>query len=102
MCSQERLDLQTLDLVLESADLAHQVGRLVGGDRAGDDGAGDTAGATESHLGGDVDVWHVLVLAKKRQVEKNGEWGGIGSQDLEKSDFLPNSSEIRVFLQSAR
>lgn len=50
------LDHQSLDLVLESADLAHEVGSLVCGDGSGDDGAGDTAGATESHLGRNVDV----------------------------------------------
>lgn len=50
------LDHQSLDLVLESADLAHEVGSLVCGDGSGDDGARDTAGATESHLGGNVDV----------------------------------------------
>lgn len=48
------LDHESLDLVLESADLAHEVGSLVGGDGGSDDGAGDTAGAAESHLGGNV------------------------------------------------
>jgi hypothetical protein len=43
----QRLDLETLNLVLERPDLAHEVGSLVGGDAAGDDGAGDTAGAAE-------------------------------------------------------
>ena len=41
------LDLETLNLVLERPDLAHEVGGLVGGNAAGDDGAGDTAGAAE-------------------------------------------------------
>lgn len=59
----EYLDLQSLDLVLESPDLAHQVGRLVGGDAAGDDSAGDTAGTSEGHLGRDIDVRDVLVFA---------------------------------------
>lgn len=45
--SAQRLDLETLNLVLERPDLAHEVGGLVGGDAAGDDGAGDTAGAAE-------------------------------------------------------
>lgn len=48
------LDHESLDLVLESADLAHEVGSLVGGDGGSDDGAGDTAGTAESHLGGNV------------------------------------------------
>ena len=39
------LDLEALDLVLKAADLAHEVGGFVGRDAAGNDGAGDTAGA---------------------------------------------------------
>ena len=96
------LDLQTLDLVLERPDLAHEVRRLVGGDAAGDDGTGDTAGAaqlihvsecitplivrekgTYSHLAGDVDVGDVLVLAEEGQVEEDGERAGVGGQDDE-------------------
>ena len=50
------LDHESLDLVLESADLAHEVGGLVGGDAAADDSAGNTAGAAKSHLAGDVDL----------------------------------------------
>lgn len=50
------LDHESLDLVLESADLAHEVGGLVGGDAAGDDSAGHTAGAAKSHLAGDVNL----------------------------------------------
>lgn len=52
----DTLDHESLDLVLESADLAHEVGGLVGGDAAADDSAADTAGAAESHLAGDVDL----------------------------------------------
>lgn len=50
------LDHESLDLVLESADLAHEVRGLVGGDAAADDSAADTAGAAESHLAGNVDL----------------------------------------------
>lgn len=50
------LDHKSLDLVLESADLAHEVGSLVGGDGGSNDSAGNTASATESHLGGNVAV----------------------------------------------
>lgn len=45
---------------------------LIGGDGAGDDGAGNATGAAEGHLGGDIDVGNVLVLAKKGQVQKDG------------------------------
>jgi len=51
-----RLDHEALDLVLESADLAHEVGGLVGGDAAADNSAADTAGAAKSHLAGDVNL----------------------------------------------
>lgn len=70
-----RLDLEPLDLVLEGADLAHKVRGFVGGNRAGDDSAGDTAGTAKSHLGGNIDVGNVLVLAKERQVEKDSQRG---------------------------
>lgn len=50
------LDHESLDLVLEGADLAHEVGGLVGGDAAADNCAADTAGAAKSHLAGDVNL----------------------------------------------
>jgi hypothetical protein len=53
---ESRLDHEALDLVLEGADLAHEVGGLVGGDAAADDSAADTAGAAKSHLAGDVNL----------------------------------------------
>ena len=53
---EDRLDHEALDLVLEGADLAHEVGGLVGGDAAANDSAADTAGAAESHLAGDVNL----------------------------------------------
>jgi hypothetical protein len=53
---ENRLDHEALDLVLEGADLAHEVGGLVGGDAAADNSAADTAGAAESHLAGDVNL----------------------------------------------
>ena len=56
VCLRHALDHESLDLVLESADLAHEVGGLVGGDAAADDSAADTAGTAESHLAGDVNL----------------------------------------------
>jgi hypothetical protein len=55
---------------------------------AGDDGASDTAGTTQGHLGGHVDVGHVFILAKKREVEENGKGRGVGGQ----YDELANAS----------
>lgn len=69
----DHLDHESLDLVLDGADLAHEVGGLVGGDGGGDDGAGDTAGTAESHLAGNVDVRDVLILSDEGQVEEDGE-----------------------------
>lgn len=79
--SDNRLDLEPLDLVLESADLAHKVGSLVGGDGSGNDCASNAAGTAECHLRGDVDVGNVLVLAEEREVEKNGQGRSVGSED---------------------
>jgi hypothetical protein len=97
------LDLEALDLVLEGADLAHEVGSLVGRDASSDDGPGDTAGATESHLGGDVDVGDILVLAEKRQVEEDGERGGVGGEDNQLADTTVESlgglRKVNIFLE---
>jgi hypothetical protein len=48
---------------------------------AGDDGASDTAGTAQGHLGGHVDVGYVLVLAEKRKVEENGQGRSVGGQN---------------------
>lgn len=65
------LDQQLLDLSLESQNLRLEVRSFVSGDRASNNGAGNTAGTTKSSLGGNKDVRHVLVFAQKRQVKKN-------------------------------
>lgn len=43
-------DQQLLDLVLERLDLALELRRFIGGDRARNNWSGDAAGATQSHL----------------------------------------------------
>lgn len=65
------LDQQLLDLSLESQNLRLEVRSFVSGDRASNNGTGNTAGTTKSSLGGNKDVRHVLVFAQKRQVKKN-------------------------------
>lgn len=55
-------------------------------DAGGDNGPGNATSTAESHLGRNVDVWHVLVLAKQRQVQKDGERGGVGSEDDQLTD----------------
>jgi hypothetical protein len=81
-----RLDLETLDLVLEGPDLAHEVRGFVGRDGAGDDGPGDTTCAAQSHLGGNVDVGHVLVFAKEGKMQKNRQRGGVSSKNDQFAD----------------
>lgn len=44
-------------------------------------GSTDTASATKRCFTGDVDVRDVLVLAEKRQMQNNGEWGSVCGED---------------------
>jgi hypothetical protein len=43
--------------------------------------ARDTTGPSQSHLRGYINVWHVLVLAKERKVEKNSQRARVGGED---------------------
>lgn len=70
------LDHQALDLDLDGADLVGELTGIVGGDGHGDDGTADTTGTAKGHLGGNVDVGDVLVLAQKGEVENDGQRGG--------------------------
>jgi hypothetical protein len=54
------LDHETLNLITQSVDLITQLGLLVGQDRSGDDGTGNTAGATEGNLAGNEHIRNVL------------------------------------------
>ena len=74
--STDCLDHQALDLGLDGADLVGELTGIVGGDRHSDDGTADTAGTAKGHLGGNVDVGDVLVLAQKGQVENDGQRSG--------------------------
>lgn len=75
------LDHESLNLVLDGPDLAHEVTSLVGGDASRDHGAGHTSRTTQRKLAGHVDVGHVLVLSQEGQMEQDGERGGVGGQD---------------------
>jgi len=80
------LDHESLDLILKSSDLVHQIGSLVGGDTGTDDSTGNTTSTTQSSLAWNVNVWDVLVFAKEWKVEKNGERGSVGSEDDDLTD----------------
>lgn len=84
------LDHQSLDLVLQVPNLAHQIRSLVGGDACRDDCTTDATCSSESHLTRDVDVWYVLVFGEKRQVEKDGKRSSICGQD---DDFRDTTVE---------
>jgi hypothetical protein len=82
------LDHQSLDLVLQSPDLVHQITGRVGGDASTNDSPRHTTGSSESSLAGHVNVWDVLVFAQERKMEENSEGSGVGSED----DDLGNST----------
>ena len=75
------LDHHALNLVLQGTDLSHQVTSLVGGDASSDHRTRDTSRAAQGELAGDEDVAGVLVLTQERDVEQNGERGGVGRED---------------------
>ena len=75
------LDHESLNLVLDGPDLAHQITSLVGSDTGRDHRTRHTSGPTQGKLAGDVDVGDVLVLSQERQVEQDGERGGVRGQD---------------------
>ena len=75
------LNGKSLHLLLESLDLARQLGQLVGADAGGDDGSAHAAGAAQQGLAGDVDVRHALVFADEGDVQDDGEGLGVGRQD---------------------
>ena len=83
LCKVDNLDQELLDLELDGQNLGLEVRALVGGDGGSNDGARDTAGATEGSLGGDKDIGDVLVLAEERQVEQNLNGLGVGGHDDE-------------------
>ena len=80
------LDQQSLDLILDSPDLALQFGGLVRSDRGGDDGAAGAASTAKRNLGGHKHVRHVLVLAEQRQMQQDLERLRVGGEHDELTD----------------
>jgi len=102
--TQSKLDHQALNLVLEGTNLAHKITLLVGGNRAADHSAGDTASTSEGHLGWNINVGCVLVLAQQRQVKQDCERRGVCGQDDNLTDTTVESLSCLVgtLLQLAR
>jgi hypothetical protein len=82
------LDHKSLHLILQASDLSHQVTSLIRRNTGRDDGAAHTTGATQCGLRRHVHVWHILVLAQKREVEKDSERSRVGSED----DYLGDAA----------
>eukprot|EP00732_Lithocolla_globosa_P005474 Lithocolla_globosa_v1_NODE_5683_length_1201_cov_757.212914.p1 type:complete len:154 gc:universal NODE_5683_length_1201_cov_757.212914:1077-616(-) len=82
------LDKQSFDGIADCLDLGLQLRTVIGGDGAGNDRPGDTAGATKGLLGRHKHVRNVLILAQQRQVEKDLQWFCISSHH----NKLTNSS----------
>lgn len=79
-------DKELLNLVPDVVDNVLQLGRLVGGDGAGDDRAGNAAGSAQRHLGRHEHVRHVLVLAQQGEVQQNLEGLSVSSHDNQLAD----------------
>ena len=60
------LDHETLYLVLERPDLAHQLTGLIGRDRHADDSTGNTTGTSQSSFTRDVAVRHILICPRNQ------------------------------------
>jgi len=97
------LDHESLDLVLQSSNLVHQITGLVGGDACSDNCSANTTSSAQSCLRWDIDVWAVLVLRQKWEMEKDGEGGGVGSEDDDLADSAVKSLGrlVGAFLQLA-
>lgn len=71
--TQQHLDNQLLNCVLDRLNLALELARLAGGDAGRDDRAGDVAGTAEGSLGGDEDVGDVLRHESKPRRDNENE-----------------------------
>ena len=75
------LDQNLLDGILKFLNLGLELRAFLGNDGAGDNRAGDTAGAAEGSLGLDENVGNVFVLAQQGQMQQDFKGLGVGSQD---------------------
>jgi hypothetical protein len=85
------LDHESLDLVLQSSDLVHQIGGFVGSDTGTDNSTRNTTSTTQSSLTWNVNVWDVLVFAEEWKVEKDSERSSVGSEDDDLTDTTVQS-----------
>lgn len=72
-----RLNQQLLNILLDSCDLRLELRSFVDCHRASDDWSRNTASTSESLLGANEDIWNVLVLAEKWQMQQNLQRFGI-------------------------
>lgn len=75
------LDHQPLNIIFNSPNLGRQITGLIGSDTTSDNRTANTARSPQSHLAGDVDVRHILVLCEQREMEKDSQRGSIGCEN---------------------
>jgi hypothetical protein len=71
---------------LDSNDLRVQLPSLVGSHTSSNDSPRDTASTPQSSLGGQEDVWDVLVFAEEGKVKNDLDWLDVGGKDDELAD----------------
>ncbi len=72
---------QSFHFVLQRPNLRLQVARLICRDARRKYRPADAACATQCHLAWDVDIWDILILTQKGQVEEDSERGGVGGEN---------------------
>lgn len=72
---------QPLNLILQRADLSHQITTLIRSDTGRNDCSRDSRRTTQCDFAGNVHVGNVFVFAEEREVEEDGEGGGVGCED---------------------
>lgn len=79
----KKLNQKLFDVLLDSLDVALQLGSVLNSDRNRDDWSTDAGSSAEGLLGSNKNVWNVLIFAQERQMEKDLQWLGIGGHNNE-------------------
>lgn len=72
-----RSNHQSLNTILQSPNLSHQIARLVRRDARRNHRATDATGASEGDFARHVDVRHVFVFGQEGKMQEDGEGGCI-------------------------